>query len=145
MDGRDRGREIAPSPAGATATRRRIPSRREAVVVALEAALFAAFAVTYFLFGSPLGISSMAGIMAFVLLFVLFGIARAGTRSVHPRHFRLAQGAAGVWAGVGVGVTGMMLGIPDGHEVSMGAALVAALVLSAPLFGCAVWLAVRGR
>lgn len=145
MNGEESLRRGGAIPAPATATRRRTSSRREAVVLALEAALCAAFAATYFLFGSPLWISSITGIVALVALFVLFAVARARTRTVHPRHFRLAEGAAGLWAGVGIGVTGMMLGLPEGRDVSTGTALLAALALSAPLSGCAVWLAVRER
>lgn len=147
MDGQDPHRDSDPQAVRATASRGRASSSREAAFVALWAVVGAVFVVAYLRVGLELwaGSRGVAVIVALAGLALLLRVAGARTRTVRPRHYNAVEGAAAVWLGVGVGVTGMVLGIFDGSEVSTLTALLAALVLSAPLFGCAVWLAVRGR
>lgn len=147
MDGHGPHHDSVPSPAKDTATRQRLSSRREALNLALWAVVGAVFVVAYLRVGVDLW-SGARGLLIFGglgLLALLLNIHRARIRTVHPRHFRLVEGAAALWLGVGAGITGQVLGIAEGNEVSVGIALLAALVLSAPVFGCAMWLAVRGR
>lgn len=147
MDGHDAHHDSVPSPARGAAPRRRASSRREALNLSLWAVVGAVFVVAYLRVGVDLW-AGARGLLVFgclVLLAVLFNIHRARTRTVHPRHFNIVEGAAALWLGVGAGITGQVLGVAEGHEVSTGVALLAALLLAAPVFGCAVWLAVRGR
>lgn len=115
--------------------------------LALWAVVGAVFVVAYLSVGVDLwsGAGPLLVLGALAVLAVLFNLHRARTRTVHPRHFNVAEGAAALWTGVGTGIAGQVLGVAEGHEVSMGVALLASSVLTAPLFGCAVWLAVRGR
>lgn len=147
MDGQGPHRDSDPQAVQATASRDGASSSREAALVALWAVVGAVVVVAYLRVGLDLWADSrgVAVIVALAGLALSFRIASARTRTVRPRHYNFVEGAAAVWLGVGVGFTGMALGIFDGNEVSMGTALLAALVLSAPMLGCAVWLAVRGR
>ena len=147
MDGADAPRCGEAAPARAAASRRRVSTRREAVFVALWAALFALFVVAYLRLGAELwaGSRGVAVFVVLVLVAVLFSIASARTRTVRLRSYRFVEGVAGFSGAVGAGIAGQVLGVSDGNEVSTGTALLAALVLSAPLLGCAVWLGARSR
>lgn len=141
------GEEADPSGRSATAVRHRASSHGEAWNVAAWGLAGVGFVVLFLRLGIDLwtGTRGLLFLGGLVLLSVLFSVHRARTRTVHPRHFNFAVGVAGLWLAVGASVTGQVLGVFEGAEVAAGVAVLAALVLSAPMFGCAVWLAVRGR
>lgn len=126
---------------------RRGRGRREAALLAAWSVLAAVFVVSALRLGNALwaGILGPAVMGGLIVLVVLSAVGRARTRTVRPRHFNLVEGVSALWAAVGTGIAIQSLGAAQGRQVPMEAAVVAALVLTAPLFGCAIWLAVRSR
>lgn len=147
MDGHDSRTHNVSSPARGATVRQRVSSRSEALILGLWAVVGAVFVVVYLRVGVELWAGSRGAFVlgGLVVLAVLFNIQRARTRTVRPRHFNVVEGVAALLLAVGAGMTGQVLGVAGGDEVSMGVAVLAALLLSAPVFGCAVWLAVRAR
>lgn len=136
-------RSMVQAPAGL----QRVRSRRDGMLVALWALTIAGYVVLIHRFGTERWIETygLMVIAAWVLLGVLIRIIQARVRTVRPRHYRSVEGLAALWGAVGASIAVQWLRNDGGSAVPLDVTLVAALVVSAPMLGCALWLMVRGR
>ncbi|KRF09317.1 hypothetical protein ASH00_06740 [Arthrobacter sp. Soil782] len=142
----DKDTHIGSRPAAADAAdRHHFSSKREALVLATWTFIGALSLVGMFRFGIDLWAGARGAVIlgGLIVLVVLFAISRARTRTVRPRHFNLVEAFSALWLGVGGGVALQVLG--KGDPMPLALSIVAAAALTAPLFVCSVWLAVRGR
>lgn len=107
----------------------------------------AVVAVSALRLGTDLWIGALgpAVVGGLLLLVFLISVGRSRTRTVRPRHFNVIEGVSALWGAVGTGIAVQAFEAGRGHHVPWGIAVMTAVVLTAPLLGCAMWLAVRSR
>lgn len=128
-------------------TRGRGAGRGEALILASWTLIGGLFMIAVVHLGAGLwgGAGGPVIFGGLIVLVMLGNFTRARTRTIRPRHFGLAEGMAALWLGMGGGIATQALGNDTGSGVPLGTAVIAAAVLTAPLFACSMWLAARGR
>lgn len=124
-----------------------VRSRRDGMLVGLWALTIGVYVVLILQFGTDRWIETYALLIlvGWLLLGVIINIVQARVRTVRPRHYRTAEGFAVLWGAVAASIGVQWLGNDDGSAAPLAVSLFAALVASAPLLACALWLMVRGR
>ena len=147
MDGNDALPRTESTATATPATRDRGSGRGEALILASWTLIGGLFMTAVLHLGADLWGGARGPVIfgGLIVLVVLGNVTRTRTRSIRPRHFGLAEGMAALWLGMGGGIATQALGNDSGSGVPLGTAVIAAAVLTAPLFACSVWLAARGR
>lgn len=119
MDGDD-----ALTRTGSTATpaaRRRISSEDDALILAVWTLTGGLFMMEFLRRGTDLWGGAPGPVIfgGLIVLVMLVNITRARTRTVRPRHFGRAEGAAALWLGMGAGIATQVLGDDRGSGVPL--------------------------
>jgi hypothetical protein len=147
MDGDDALARTESTSAATPVTRARGSGRSEALILASWTLIGGFFMTALLYLGADLWGGARGPVVfgALIVLVMLGNFTRARARTTRPRHFGLAEAVAALWLGMGGGIAAQALGNDTGNGVPLGTAVIAAAVLTAPLFACSVWLAARGR
>ncbi len=124
---------------------RRVSSRREAVLVALWALVFAAFVIVMVQLPDPwtTGWNLLWVLAGSAVLVVVIGIGATRVRTIRPRHYKLAETLSALWAAIGCSLA--MQYFADGNAVNVLTLSLASLIVAAPMLICAAWLWGRGQ
>ncbi|MBP2217378.1 hypothetical protein [Arthrobacter sp. CAN_C5] len=126
---------------------KRVSSRRDGMLVAAWATSIAVYVLLMFQFGTDLWVETYGLIVigGWLLLGVLLSVVHSRVRTVRPRHYRTIESLAALWGAIGASLAVQWLRNDVESPAHFGVALLVALLVSAPMFACALWLLVRSR